>query len=503
MSNSSSSLKSVSVLSLCSVGQLLLQFAFQLLLAKYYGTQAEMDTFRAALGFPTVVSTILVGALGFAFIPVFVDTRQNSGERDAWSMASNLAILMVLTCVAITAASMWLARPLMTALQPGFSHTKVEQTVDLFRILVWLIVANSLSTFLRSVYHCHGKFFVTGIAPVVGMSVTVAYCVLAHQAQGIRAVAIAVLLGSVVGVVLQLPLVLGNFRWQLKIVEATRRCLILMAPLIAGAAYYNLDPLVDRYLISHLPTGSLALWGYTQQLTAAIVTVSTTGLAIVAFPRFSAFAAAADQHRLQNEIASAYRFLAFLIVPILAGLLLFSQPIIRDLLQRGKFDQQATAIVAGLLVVYLGQIFAAAAGEIAARVFYASKDTLTPVMIGMCGFTLGLPLKYWIAPTAGLVGIAAVTSLYSLFNIACMLLLLVRRMGTTILKGVVPAVIRAVVGSAAAALVGHFVIELNFQYSALAAAAIGAAAYLLVMYVLGDEFARRGFRSVHRRGNTN
>ena len=79
--------------------------------------------------------------------------------------------------------------------------------------------------------------------------------------------------------------------------------------------------------------------------------------------------------------------------PILAGLSPFRQPVVRDLLQRGKFDRDATVTVARLLELSLLVILAASTGEIAVRVFYAFKDTLTPVLIGACGFTTPLPEK--------------------------------------------------------------------------------------------------------------
>ncbi len=489
-------MRSVSVLSLCSVGQLLLQFAFQLLLAKYFGAQAEMDTFRAALGFPTVVSTVLVGSLGYALVPVFLETRKNFGEETAWSMAGNVAIVLILTCIAIAAVSMWAARPLMTALQPGFSASKVDRTVRLFHILTWLILTNSLTSFLRAVYHCHGKFAVTGIAPIVGMTATLLYTVLAYRDQGIRAVSIAVLLGSIVGVAIQLPLFVKNVRWQFSFATATRRCLLLMAPLVAGAAYCNLDLLVDWFLASKLHEGSIALLGYALQLKTALVTVSISAFAFVAFPRFAEHVAAADANRLRDEVSSAFRFLVFVIVPILVGLSLFSQPVVRDLLEHGKFDRDATVRVARLLVIYLGVILAASTGEIAARVFYALKDTLTPVLIGACGFTIGVGLKLWLTPEYGLVGIARATSIYYLFNILCMLLLLVRRMGGGIFSGVLLSVCRACAGSSVAALAGYFVIGIGFRYSSLVAAALGFVLYLVFMYLFKDEFARRAFRFV-------
>ena len=50
------SLRSVAVLTLLTLGQMGLQFVFQLLLAKHFGAESEMDAFVAASTLPLVVT---------------------------------------------------------------------------------------------------------------------------------------------------------------------------------------------------------------------------------------------------------------------------------------------------------------------------------------------------------------------------------------------------------------------------------------------------------------
>ena len=63
MPQAATSLRSVAVLTLLTLGQMGLQFALQFFLAKWFGTESDMDAFVAASTLPLVVSGLLAGAL--------------------------------------------------------------------------------------------------------------------------------------------------------------------------------------------------------------------------------------------------------------------------------------------------------------------------------------------------------------------------------------------------------------------------------------------------------
>src|SRR5262245_30909601 len=99
MSQATTSLRSVAVLTLLTLGQMGLQFAFQLLLAKRFGADADMDSLVAAWTLPLVVSGLLGVSLGSAFVPVFVEARQRAGETAARSMAIQIVCWLFLLSV--------------------------------------------------------------------------------------------------------------------------------------------------------------------------------------------------------------------------------------------------------------------------------------------------------------------------------------------------------------------------------------------------------------------
>jgi len=495
MDESRSSLKSVSLLTACSLGQLIVLFALQIILAKVFGSSSEMDAYVAAIAFPTVVSSVFVGSLGYAFVPVFAERRRNAGEEAAWDMASSLGILLVLVVGTLSAVGCLAARPIMAALHPGFTEAKLGLTARLFGVLTWLALVNSLITYLQALYHSHQRYVPTAIGPLAGVLITLVWVILLHGRMGIMAVATGVLVGSGTSVCIQLPLFIRNFRWQCRLEEGALRCLRLLTPLVIGAAYYKLDPLVDRYLASQMTAGSISHLGYSWRIISALLLLSSSGLSVVVFPVLAEHSAASRWDRHAKETAHALRFLAFVLVPIVTGLLLFGRPAVRDLFERGRFGPQDTRAVANLLSLYVGVLIAGSVGEIFTKVLYSLKDTLTPVLIGVVGFTIGATAKFGLGPRYGVAGIVLATSIYFMLNASLEFAVVVKRIGISVAEGLLAALARALAATAGAALVAYGITQVGSHGSTAVAAAAAAAVYLGLAAAIGDEFAARFWKT--------
>jgi putative peptidoglycan lipid II flippase len=507
MPQATTSLRSVAVLTLLTLGQMGLQFAFQLLLAKRFGADAEMDSLVAAWTLPLVVSGLLGVSLGSVFVPVFVATRQRVGETAARSMAIQVVCWLFLVSVLWWLAARQFANSWMRTLHPGFDDEHVWRAAELFETLASLVIWNSLAAMARAWSHCLGRFAVTGVAALVGNGVTF---VLAWQwaaTDGLSGAARAIVLGSLLSFIWQTPWGQFSLGWPVtnESQAAVRRCIVMLPPLLIGLACTQLDPLIDRYLASKLLPGSVSYLGYASRLAAAVLTLSTSGLAVVAFPSLAAHAAAQDNDKLRVEIAAALRFLAILLVPLVVALMGFGQPLIRDLLERGRFDAEDTKVVATLLAILCGMIVGGSLGEIASKVFYSRQNMWMPVVIGLFGFSIGVTLKFaWFRPW-GVPGLAGATSAYYLLNVIVLFGVLAWSMGVGIFGGVLGTLLRACLGSAAAAGVGWLVLRTSLPCPSLWGAAGGGLTLLVVLVLTRDEVALRAVRMLIpvRRASTN
>jgi putative peptidoglycan lipid II flippase len=489
------SLQSVSLVTALTFVQLLLQFATQLVLARYFGAAGDMDAYVAALALPVVVATILSGSLGYVLVPAIAQQLEKSGQPAAATIAAQVGLYLLGLSSVATAAVAGGAWSIAAALCPGFPPERIDLTAQLLRVLSLLIVGNCLIAYLNALFHAYRRFLLPAAAGVVGTLVTLGYVVVLHGRQGILAVAWGVVLGSVVTVVMLAPFFWKNVSraasgWQ-PLDAATRRCLWLLLPLVLGAIYWRLDPLLDRYLGSSLAEGSIAHMGYAWRLVNGLMLVGTSGLSIVAFPAIAAHAAAGRRDELSGELAHAIRFFLFVIVPVCIGLAAFSTPIVRLLFEHGRFTSGDTRAVSLLVALYVGVIFGAGLGDLLARTCYAQHDTLGPVIVSSLVFTAIAAAKFLVAGSWGAAGLVAATSCYYVLNAAVLSALVMWRIGASMLAGTVATAARASASSVAACLAASLVINPSLPISVLLAAGVGGAAYLLAMWLLRDEFAAR------------
>src|SRR5438067_12377910 len=82
---------SITFFSLAAQG---ITFLSQIVIAAAFGAKSQMDAFIAASALPQYVISVLISALGFVFVPLFVKAMTEDRQSDAWRMAS----IMVNVC---------------------------------------------------------------------------------------------------------------------------------------------------------------------------------------------------------------------------------------------------------------------------------------------------------------------------------------------------------------------------------------------------------------------
>ena len=92
---------------------------------------------------------------------------------------------------------------------------------------------------------------------------------------------------------------------------------------------------------------------------------------------------AGDPALFRQTLGTGVRLISFLILPATVGLAVLARPIIAVLFQHGAFGAEDTALTALALLLYLPGLPAAAIDQMLIFSFYARKDTVTPVLVGV------------------------------------------------------------------------------------------------------------------------
>lgn len=498
MSNSSSSvsLRSVAVVTLMSFGQLVLLFVLQLVLAHAFGASDELDAYLSAYALPLVIGGILAGALGTVIVPLYNELQSANGDDVA-----DAALGRVGLAVAVLSSGLALAISFGAELLVGFFYGELEPsrarlTSELLRIVCWLIPLNTMTGFLFGVDHARKRFFQPAFSGLLGPSVTVLLFLFVLEGT-IDSLAWAVVWGGVVGVAFLLPGFPSAGSSQTRpSVSVFPRLLLLIAPLLMGAACARLDVLVDRSLASGLSVGSIAHMGYAWRLASAVVMLGTSGLSVVIFPALAKHAAEGDRRQMRDDLAEGWRFLCVVLVPMVGGITFCGVPIVQVMLQRGEFTHVDSLAVAGLLTLYAGLICAAGVGELASRTLYAMGRTWIPSFVGIAGFTLGTLAKVLVVDSFGVDGLVVVSSLYYLLN-ATLLVVILRWVGLRgHSSGLARTLARSVLSASIAIVLAMLVMSEPTMLRVAAGILVATVVYVSLLSTLGDEFVRRALSAV-------
>jgi putative peptidoglycan lipid II flippase len=487
----------------------------EVVIARQFGTGAALDAYLAAFRVPDFLFYVTAGgALGSAFIPTFAGYLARGELSAAWRLASAIInwVLIVLTGLALLAL---LIAPQIVALITEFPAEQQALTATLMRWLLISTVAFGVSGVVMGILQARQHFFLPAMAPIIYNAGIIAGALWLGPRYGVLGPTIGGVAGAVLHLTVQLP---GLWRQRMvysPILAPTdpgvREVARLMGPRVLGLAAIQLNFVVNAYLASGLRPGSLSALNYGWILMLLPQGIIAQAVATAAFPTFSALVAHEDWTNLRETFVSTLRGVLFLTLPAAVGLIILREPIIAGLLQRGAFTTESTHLTAWALSLYALGLVGHAVVEITARMFYALRNTKTPVLVGITAMTLNIVLSIVLMnvferlgwpPHAGL---ALANSLAATAEMVILLGLLQKPLGykqTGVLRAAVIRMSGASLGMALVLVAVPLVIPLNSPWiSGPIGVAGGGAVYGLLALLFGLEEPRRWTARLLRRAN--
>ena len=446
-------------------------FLRDMIVAQLFGAGMSTDAFFVAFRIPNLLRRLVgEGSLTVSFIPVYTEylSRRPKEESDELVHAS-FSVLTVLLLI-LTAAGVLFSPWIVKALAYGFSRDpeKFQLTVALNRLMFPYIFFIGLVAWSMGVLNSLKHFAAPALAPVL-LNVSIIACALflsGFLADPVMSLALGVLLGGIAQFLFQIPFMRKKgitFRFVFNFSHpGVRRVGGLMAPSILGLAVTQLNVIVNTFLASYLPEGSVSYLYYADRLLEFPMGVFAIAIATAVLPSLSEDAARGDREAVKETFSFALRLTFFVILPAMVGLIVLRRPILNLLFQRGAFDAFSTEMTAQALFYYALGLAAFAGVRIIVPVFYSFQDTRTPVKAAVVallvnaflGIALMGPLKHG--------GLALATSLAAAVNFAVLGVLLRKRIGPIGARRILRSFGKSL---AASVLMGAAVYAICFQVS--------------------------------------
>lgn len=455
-----------------------------IVIASFFGTGMVSDAFFAAFRIPNMMRRLFgEGSLSITFVPVFSDTLYQLGRPEADRLA-NSALRLLTLLLALAVAGGLLAAPwLVYLIAPGFAPDKYALTVELTRIMVPYAFFIGLVALCMGILNVLGHFAAPALAPVflsVAMiaAITVGALVTRVDTQLVRWLAIGVVAGGVLQLGLQIPFLIRNkvYFWRPAGFwhPAFKRIVWMMGPVLFGAAVYQINSFVVTLLASLLPQGSVSYLYYADRVVQFPLGIFGIATATAVLPTMAHQSAVQRLDALRGTFAQAIRLVFFITLPSMAGLIVLREPIVALLFQRGAFDLLSVRLTAGALLYYGMGLWAFSAVRVVLNVFYALKETRTPVRMAVLSIAVNLLFSLVLMGPMGSNGLALALTLSSACNLMLLTAALRRRLGRLGWRGIAGSVAKSSVCAAGMGVcvwgLSHWLLPVQgFTGSALAA----------------------------------
>ena len=421
-------------------------------LAYFFGAGSEIDALFAAMTIPQVVLGILQSIVPAAFVPWFIKCRAED-EANSWRAASIAANALFAILAALALLGTAFSGTIIRLINPGFPEPTSALSASLFPYFILSLALAGLSVLLSCLYYAERRFLRPLIAQAAGSAIILACVWLLHGRLGLASMAVGTLAGGGVQFLLLHAVLFRRGRYALSLDLGGREIvslLVLTLPLLLGSLFYKMNVLVERFISSRLPAGSMAYLGYAGKINSALLLFLTQGVSVPLFQRLSEHSAAGDFSRLRDTLSRGLRAMILLAAPV-AMLIAFSgRGLVRLAFERGSFSAGATRAVSVILLAYLGYLAVSTVGLPVLNTLYSLQLTTLVSLVGLAGFLVYVLLAALLARGMGAAGIALAASLQSLASIAVFTWIALKRIGGLRVGPVLRCLGKAVFAAAAA-----------------------------------------------------
>jgi putative peptidoglycan lipid II flippase len=374
-------LKSAAALVIVTMLSRVFGFAREMVTANYYGATIYTDAFLVAMTIPTVLFGAVSASINNVFIPVY-DSFKTQGRDKPLIFKFAFLGLAAAVLVFIVPVLFW-PETAIRLFAPKFSQESVAIAAPMLQILIFVVIFRLSAAIITAVLHVNRNFIVPGITGIP-YSITVALAsALFARSWGIYALVWGTFMGVACQTLIMLPWAArvqlkGRFRDPCR--DGLHQIGILLPPILLSSMAGQAKALVDRMFASGLAEGSISYLNYATRINELPNGLLIVSILTVIYPSLVSSINNGEEEQFNKLLANALNTILFLVIPVVAGFLALTNPIVELIYQRGEFGPMETVQTAYALRFYALGLVGMALWHLMLKGHYARKDTVTPLL---------------------------------------------------------------------------------------------------------------------------
>ncbi|MES2126015.1 MAG: murein biosynthesis integral membrane protein MurJ [Pseudomonadota bacterium] len=410
------------------------------LFARAFGADAFTDAFIVAFRIPNLLRRLFAeGAFSQAFVPILSEYKTQHGDEKTRGLVDHVATALVWSTVLTCVVGILATPALILLIATGLAATPAafDASVWMTRLMFPYIAFMSIVALAGGVLNTWRQFKIPAFTPVLlNISFIVASLFLKdYLAQPIYAMAIAVVVGGLLQVGLQIPALMKiGMLPRIALNPLTglrdpgvRRILAKMGPAVFAVSAAQFSLMINTNIASKLAEGSVSALTYADRLMEFPTAMLGVALGTILLPSLSKANLDGDSREYSALLNWGLRLTFLLALPAAVGLATLALPLIATLFNYGAFSDKAAATASMPLVAYSAGLIGIILVKTLAPAFYARQDIRTPVNIAMGVLVATQLMNLVFVPWIGVAGLALSIGMGACLNAALLYVGLRRR----------------------------------------------------------------------------
>lgn len=407
-------LKNASIVMIYSLIAKFSSFVVELLVASNLGVSHETDAFYMVYGIVQIIYPMISVGIWKVYLPEY-KTRTVLGKNTAASEVTNqllsiFSIVAVLIITIIAAFPQWIIR----IFAPGFDEDTFFISETLLRIVIFIILFNTIATFSSAILQSWGNFAKAQVKDIVFHIPTLAYLVVFRSYSTVNGVAYSILVGAVLAAIIEYLFGRARYRYRIpvKLVDTEVIKIIKQVPVACLNSIINqLNSVIDKIFASTLQMGAVTYLNYGGKLIHLFDGIFSTAISTALFPYVTELVAKGKVDKLKDFLKT-YTVLIFLILsPITFLLVIFSKEIVGLVFGHGKFGEEEIEQTALVLLTYAFGLILMCLTTIVNDIFYILKRTRILLWTTVANIISNIFLDIIFVRNLGVAGLSLATTI--------------------------------------------------------------------------------------------
>lgn len=470
------------------------------LLTAFFGAGIESDAFYTASTLPTTLFDVVVGGvISATFIPVFNSIMSERGKDEAMSFVNKFVTMIVCISVVISILGILFRTQLVGFMASGYEPEKQQLAANLTAIMFPMIIFTGLAFSFVGLLQSFGEYNIPSIISLVSNLAIILYYATLGKRFGIYGLAVTMIIAWSLQFLIEVPWIRKfgvrfrpDFRFNDKyIVQAIK----LAGPMLIATWVQPLYTLVNSRLASNIDSAVT----YIQQssrlylIVTGVVSFVVTNLI---FPKLAQAIADKRSEDAKNLFSMSIRSMFMVILPLMAGFMILSEPIASIIYGYGRMTSEGLAAISALLKCYSIGMAGLAINEVLSKTFFSMQESKVPMINSVISMAVNVVLAYVLFNVMQTNGLAIATACGSICNAVLNAVSMKRRYPEMMQRGDIAPIVKSLastlVMAAAVWAVYHFT---GARFDGLAGSvillaicgAVGVIVYAVMLFVTGAE----------------